>query len=373
MMTLRKPHIIAIHVLCWLLFFSIPVLFLFTQSFEQNLVFSKPWVLLLLLVFPAVFYLHTYFLLPRLFFKRKYILYTLGIALLAAAVLWLKPYDNLVRKNAQTNLPPQGARPGPPPDGGNMPPAAFPPPGFDGRNGPPGAGNPGPSIDVISLALTLLVLAISVAYVIIGRWSAAVKRAAAAESYRTTAELASLKAQINPHFLFNTLNNIYSLALTKDDNAAPCIMMLSNIMRYVTDEATQEMVPLQNEADCIRDFIELNKLRLGSRMKFNYSIGGEPEGKMIAPLLLITFVENVFKYGISNHETSEINIYLVAEKKKITFFCQNKLLPQAAPTYSTGVGIANARKRLEYLYPEKHDLEITQDDGYYTVQLSVCA
>jgi two-component system LytT family sensor kinase len=370
MMTLKRPHIIAIHILCWLLFFSIPVLFLFTQTQEQALVFSKPWVLLTLLVFPVIFYLHTYFLLPALFFKRRYILYILGITTLLAVVLWLKPYDSLVRKNGPPGNSSMGFRPAPPPQMKNKPPEGM-PPDFTRENGPPNGENPGPSVDVISLALTLLVLAISVAYVIIGRWSAAVKRAAAAESFRATAELASLKAQINPHFLFNTLNNIYSLALTKDDNTAQCIMMLSNIMRYVTDEATQEIVPLQNEADCIRDFIELNKLRLGSKMKFNYSIGGELAGKFIAPLLFITFVENVFKYGISNHETSEINIYLVAEKNKVTFFCQNKLLPQAAPGYSTGVGIANAKKRLEYLYPEKHELEIKQDDGYYTIRLSV--
>ena len=319
-----------------------------------------------MLLFPAIFYLNTYLLFPKLFFKKKYFLYFLSVGLLLAIVSYLRPYDSLLHNNHSVNANP--VSPGLPPPGDQ--PQGPPPAQFPASATQPGV-RQGPLVDIISVALFLVVIAVGTALVLLKRWSIAVKRAADAEAYRAKAELFSLKAQINPHFLFNTLNNIYSLALTKDDNTAACIMMLSNIMRYVTDEATQEMVPLQNEADCVRDFIELNKIRLGSKIRFNYSIGGNMEGKMIAPLLYITFVENVFKYGISNHEISEINIYLVTDENKITFFCQNKLLPAARAVESTGVGIANTKKRLEYLYPGRHNLRITDDDGYYTVTLVI--
>jgi two-component system LytT family sensor kinase len=113
MMTLKRPHIIALHVLCWLLFFSIPVLFLLSQSTEQAAAFPKPLVLGALLIYPVVFYAHTYFLLPKLFFRRKYILYTISTGLLIAAVILLRPYDSMVRMNMPADNRPLSFRPGP--------------------------------------------------------------------------------------------------------------------------------------------------------------------------------------------------------------------------------------------------------------------
>lgn len=171
--------------------------------------------------------------------------------------------------------------------------------------------------------------------------------------------------------MFNTLNNIYSLAVRQNENTAASIMKLSNIMRYVTDDVNRDFVSLQSEVECITDYIDLQRLRLSKKVQVDFSVAGNTEGKRIPPLVLMTFIENVFKYGISNHEPSTITIKLFAEEKSITFFCQNKLFATERKAERTGIGIINTRQRLEHIYPNRHLLNITTDDALYTVQLTL--
>ena len=161
------------------------------------------------------------------------------------------------------------------------------------------------------------------------------QRALKAEADKANAELSFLKTQINPHFLFNTLNNIYSLAAVKSDHTAESIMKLSNIMRYVTDDVREEYVPLENEVAFISDYIDLQRLRLGDKMNVGFLVSGKIAGKKIAPLILMTFIENVFKYGISKHEPSAIDIQLSATEDMIRFFCENKLYETPRQVEST--------------------------------------
>ena len=161
------------------------------------------------------------------------------------------------------------------------------------------------------------------------------------------------------------------MALMQDEHTAESIMMLSNIMRYVTDDATNDLVPLLLEADCIHNYIDLQRLRLGDKTTVDLSIQGNMEDKKIAPLVLMTFVENVFKYGTSNNEPSTITIKLTADENGIYFFCRNKLFPPKNIAGSTGIGIANTTKRLERLYPQKYTLNISTENGQYTVTLSL--
>jgi two-component system LytT family sensor kinase len=157
--------------------------------------------------------------------------------------------------------------------------------------------------------------------------------------------------------------------VTQNGNAGPAILKLSNIMRYVTDEVHADFVPLQHEVNCLQDYIELHRLRLGKMVELEYSITGDFDHKSIAPLVLVTFVENAFKYGISNHEKAPITIQLGAEADKITFFCQNKIFPHKTALERSGVGIANIRERLQYLYPGKHQLDLSTAGGLFTVNL----
>ncbi|RYE17217.1 MAG: hypothetical protein EOP42_32650 [Sphingobacteriaceae bacterium] len=146
-------------------------------------------------------------------------------------------------------------------------------------------------------------------------------------------------------------------------------MMLSNIMRYVTDDVMEDFVLLQHEISCIQDYISLQKLRLGHKTKLNFEVEGVIENQKIAPLIIMTFVENVFKYGISKHHSSVINLKITVAGDCISFFCQNTLLDHQPNLSRTGIGIANTRQRLQLLYPKKHMLEIDNSNQLFTVKL----
>jgi LytS/YehU family sensor histidine kinase len=243
-------------------------------------------------------------------------------------------------------------------------------PGPDRGPGPRG-GRGKPAVDIVSIVLFITTWSTGMAITLMHEWRKTQQKAARAEADKAQAELSFLKAQINPHFLFNTLNNIYSLAVTKNEHTAKAIMKLSNIMRYVTDDVTQTEVPLQSEVNCIADYIDLQKLRLGEGAEVNFMTEGNFENKYIGPLLLMTFVENVFKYGISAHEPSPITVEISADDKSITLYCRNKIFPQRTSTERKGIGIENTKQRLKHLYPEKYDLKIEQDEGYYKVTLTI--
>jgi LytS/YehU family sensor histidine kinase len=203
------------------------------------------------------------------------------------------------------------------------------------------------------------------------QWRDTQRRALQAEADKVNAELSFLKAQINPHFLFNTLNNIYSLAIIKSDQTPNAVMKLSNILRYITDDARQDFVPLQNEVNSVANYIELQKLRLTNKVEIRFTVKGKLEEKQVSPLLFLTFIENAFKYGISSHEFCVITIEITAEEKSIEFFCQNKILVKETDEERVGVGVNNARKRLDYLYPGKHLLRIQSDNGNFSVHLTL--
>ncbi len=214
-----------------------------------------------------------------------------------------------------------------------------------------------------------MIMALSTAIKIIQQWQITEQRAVRAEADKASAELSFLKAQINPHFLFNTLNNIYTLAVMKDEHAPDSIMKLSNIMRYVTDDATANFVPLQDEINCINDYIELQRLRIGEKTAIDLYISGDIENKQIAPLILMTFIENVFKYGISKHTRSAIVIKIIGNETGISFFCQNRIFPEKDEKQRTGIGLKNTRQRLDHLYPGGYKLNIDTEAQLYTVKL----
>jgi two-component system LytT family sensor kinase len=289
---------------------------------------------------------------PFLYLRKKYFYYVLVIIALLIAVYFLRPFDHLM---SHAERPFYEFRSSP-----NMSDGVKPP--HRGRS---------PQIDIVSIILFITILSVSTVISIIKEWQSTLQRATRAEADKAQAELSFLKAQINPHFLFNTLNNIYSLAVTKNDDTSFAIMKLSNIMRYVTDDATHDFVSLQSEVDCISDYIDLQRLRLNKKTEIDFSVTGNIDDKQIAPLLLITFVENVFKYGVSSHESSSVTIKLSADEKTITLFCQNKLFQSMRRIERTGIGLSNTKQRLEFLYPKRHLLNITTEYGLYTVLLTL--
>jgi len=395
-----KTYLVVVHVAGWLLFMAFPLLFMNGDVSGGNAigVLLSPYYWLFCFTYAVLFYLNGYLLFPWLLLKRRYLVYTLITVILYAGVYFLQPYDKLVRRNElrrkeistmppmrDTQAPPINSDPGsmPPPhdegfdNGRNPPPPGGPPPdapGMPRRYFPgPGAANFGrhKPFDTTSLFLFIMIIALSTATKSIQQWQLTEQRATQAEADKASAELSFLKAQINPHFLFNTLNNIYTLSVMKDDNAPDSIMKLSNIMRYVTDDANADFVSLQSEVDCINDYIELQRLRLGKKTIIDFGASGNIESKSIAPLVLMTFVENVFKYGVSKHEESGIVIKISATKNEIIFFCENSIFQDINENNRTGIGLKNTRKRLEHLYPGKHLLAITNQNNLYTVNLTL--
>lgn len=186
-------------------------------------------------------------------------------------------------------------------------------------------------------------------------------------------EMALLKAQINPHFLFNTLNNIYSLIYQKSNEAPSAIMKLSELMRYMVYETNADKVPLEKEINYLKSYIELQLLRLKNKDFVAFTVEGNIYGKTIAPMLLIPFVENAFKHGDKKSENPGIVIHLVMEDEKmsfdvVNFFQQNGTMNKDE---TGGIGVLNVKRRLELIHPNSHSLNVSKTETQYNVHLEL--
>lgn len=195
----------------------------------------------------------------------------------------------------------------------------------------------------------------------------------ATEKARQEAEINYLFSQINPHFLFNALNSIYALTVKeKAKDSAVSILKLSGLMRYIVTENRKDLVPLQNEINCILDFIDFQKLRLADNIKLKCDISGDFSDKQIAPLLLIPFIENAFKHGVNPDEDSQISIYIHVTEHELQLQVENnKVTVNHDANAKSGFGIQNTKNRLQLQYPGKHILKIVSDDNFYNVVLTL--
>jgi hypothetical protein len=186
-------------------------------------------------------------------------------------------------------------------------------------------------------------------------------------------ELALLRSQVNPHFLFNTLNNIYSLVYKKSDDAPQAVMKMSSIMRYMLYDATSDHVPLEKEVEYLKSYIELEKLRVRHQDFVEIKITGETEGRTIAPMLLIPFVENAFKHGSKSAGSPGIWVTLDILPHEIRFSVTNFIRQNSSITTDPvkGIGLTNVRRRLNLLYPGNFQLETGNDDQFYHAKLII--
>ncbi|MEP0006571.1 MAG: histidine kinase [Balneola sp.] len=193
------------------------------------------------------------------------------------------------------------------------------------------------------------------------------------EEEKTKSELKALQAQINPHFLFNSLNTIYGEALKKTDKAPEMILKLSDILRYVVENMNKNEVQLDQEIEYIGKFIDLQKERLSNPNRVIFVVNGNIEDLKIQPLLLITFIENAFKYGSVSGLNERIKISLVVEDKILEMIVENALneIEVIGKSDSSGTGLANTQKRLEFSYPGKHNLDIKKDDSIFKAVLKI--
>lgn len=360
---------ILTHLLCWLFFICLVAAFLHNGNSNSetilHIVFSGTFILFIA-CYIFIFYLNQLVLMPQLFLKKRYIAFTVIFILLLSGIFYIKPFEQTMRTFRNNNAAS----------------FRFPPPGIGERRFPPPDGlaggrsrGPGPQsnqrIDIISLILFFMSMAVSAMLVLSRQWRQAESNKARIEAQKANAELAFLKAQISPHFLFNVLNNIYALAITKNEQTAPSILRLSNIMRYVTDEARTDFVPVEKEIACINDYIALQKIRLSKKVTVHYTITGIYGNTTIAPLILMSFVENCFKHGISNNVASEIHIQIYADQEEVRLTTSNPVIKDADDQKRAGVGLQNVTQRLEHLYKNSYRLNIETDNLLFKVNLSI--
>lgn len=323
---------VLIHVVAWMMFLSLPAFFKPPRPGEPELdiigdILYTPRLQNSILLI-IVFYFNYYVAIPLLYFRKRYWWFALSIVVALGGLLLIgeimMPEDIRRHRSFFTIL--------------------------------------GPSH---KLFMFINVYVLSFALRLYTQW-----RKVREEQLNT--EVSFLKAQINPHFLFNTLNSIYSLAITKSDKAPDAVVQLSSLMRYSVTDAEKEYVPLSKEVSYIKDYISLQKLRLTGRVDLSVDIGGDFIGKEITPFILTPFIENAFKYGVNTEENSIINIIINFSGSRLKMEVMNSKVYVLKDEYSvSGLGIKNSQKRLRHYYPKSHELVIEDEDDYFKVTLTI--
>ena len=333
-----------IHTLIWAVVIFMP---LFVTSPDRPLMDGPEYLryLIVPLSFMVVFYVNFFWLIDRLLSRHRAGLFiTVNVVLIAAVML-------SVHLCFQYFFRPDFHRPPPPP---RMFMDQF---LFLSRN----------------VALYVLVAGASVALRMTGRWYRAEAERKDLEHRRSEAELQNLRQQLNPHFLFNTLNNIYSLIQIDPPRAQSAVHDLSHLLRYVLYGGSREEVPLQDEVDFIREYIALMRIRLPRHVEVSVELPDSVPGLRIAPLLFIPLVENAFKHGVCNDRPSFVRIKITEEKGRVECWTVNSSFPksQDSDRSGSGIGLANLGRRLELLYPGKYELRSGQEGDEYRAVLSI--
>lgn len=190
------------------------------------------------------------------------------------------------------------------------------------------------------------------------------------EKEKIQAELSFLRSQINPHFLFNTINDVYSLTYQKDDKAPDALLKLSSMLRYMLDEGIKEKVLLEKELSYLNDYIELQLIGSKNKIFIDFTVEGKISNQEIAPLILIPFIENIFKHGIINDLNKKPLIYVQIENDHLKLITRNKIKYQEKER-TNGIGLNNVKRRLELLYPGKHSFEVKNENNNFSCILEI--
>lgn len=344
-LTHNKQYLLelTIHTICWGLFFGFPLFF--TQHDNGNI----NWKEFInhsgvSLSFFIIFYINYLILIPTILFKEhigRFIL--LNIALIFIVSIGLRYWHNMM---------------------------AFPPPVRPRPYLPPQY-----IFYIRDITSMIFMVGLSVAIRMSLRWSATELARREAVKSRTEAELKNLRNQLNPHFLLNTLNNIYALTAFDTEKAQQAIQELSKLLRYVLYDNQETFVPLNKEVDFIRNYIELMRIRVSSQVKISTHFQIRPDSQSpVAPLLFISLIENAFKHGVSPTSPSFIDITLVEKENKIHCIIRNSNYPKNATDKSgSGIGLEQVRKRLELLYAGHYEWQhqVSSDQKEYSSILTI--
>ncbi|MGX7686620.1 sensor histidine kinase [Flectobacillus roseus] len=301
------------------------------------------------------FYANYYWFTPRLYLTEKYLSF-LGILLLLFGFIYVISNQinwPIILGESQNNLLP------PPPHFLSQAPHRPPMGGHNPMN-PPGI--------IFDFGKSVILYLLGILFTTLFRTR---QFQYALTQAKTDAELKYLKAQIHPHFLFNSLNSVYAMCIEEEaPQSGKAVLQLSNMMRYVISDAHADLVDLEKEITYIKNYVALQELRLGDTAQIDFKIEGNSQSLKIAPLLLISIIENAFKYGISPEDDSPIKIHLSIQEQHLTLLVENKIHPNILPKESTGLGLQNTQQRLELNYPNKNCL-IINNSHLFSVSLSL--
>jgi two-component system LytT family sensor kinase len=345
----RRVFTGIIHILIWIAIFFIPQLF-FRRPGQEDLGVSDFFLWALMVVY---FYTNYYLLVPKLLTGKKFLWYSLTVLFLLT-IAFISMRQMMLAYDAQHEMENLLRRHSPERSREIL--------GLIARNRGMGA-----------VFFSFLVLAVSTSIKVTGDWYIVDKKRKEAENEKLSTELNLLKSQINPHLFFNTLNNIYSLAIQKSERTPEAIVKLSELMRYIIYDTDKDKVPLSKEIDYIRNYIELEKLRLQNNAEIRFVVDGNPADKLIEPLLILPFIENAFKHGIRHKQSCIVSIRISIEDSRLNLWVENPVwnLPDSTEEKQQGIGRVNAERRLQLLYNNNYSLETTVTDTVFRVNLTL--
>jgi two-component system LytT family sensor kinase len=339
-----KPYIsFGLHMLGWLLFGFI---LLFYIPITWNVILPSYfwiWQSILLSIMILVFYFNAKQIVPRTIIKDKTSLFLLWIFLVILGMQLLSYFYTLYTDRHYK---------------------------MDGlllfkrfRN---------PVFDNFVFMMTLLILGISTSWSLLQHWQNAAQHKQQLEQDKTMAELSMLKAQINPHFFFNSLNSIYSLTYINIEDSRNALHTLSRMMRYLLYSTEGERTTLEKEVAFLKDYIALMKLRANCKLHITTKFHDNLKDYPIAPMLLLPLVENAFKHGTHATDKSEINIVLEQQGTNLEFEVENTFFKKTIPSDQGGIGLTNTKRRLQLIYPNKHMMAAgINEKGNYKVNLQI--
>ncbi len=350
----RKNVYAWLHIVAWIIVFILPLYFFNSEWARNSSLPSRYYVSAC--IYGLVFYLNYLLLVPKLYFRKSRMSYFLVAALLIIILYFIEGYlSSRLFRQSQIELEVRTLLDN-----------------FSRQHNL--SGPPFRQLHLFNFVLVnLLITGFSVGLRISEKYGKQEKQQKELEKVRLSTELAFLKNQISPHFFFNTLNNIYSLIEINSNDAQDAVLKLSKLMRYLLYESEQGSVKLEQELEFMNNYIDLMKLRLSNKVDLQVMFPEKTNGIAIPPLLFITFIENAFKHGISYKDRSFIHISLNIENDDLIFECSNSIVNGGEPKNSpfSGIGLENVSKRLSLLFPEKHDLRLSQTVSEFNVKLRI--
>jgi len=339
----NKRITVFLHMLVWFVLFSMPYVLWYGQEREINRLIAHFWIPLVLYV--IIFYINYFVLVDRMLFVKKTLLFALINISIIVFFIFLREYiESTFFQDIARRV-------------------------FQDKDSP---GPPFKMFVYMQMLSYMPPLLFAIAIKTTKRWAKTESQNKEANNYKLRSELQHLHYQLQPHFFFNSLNNIYSMVDVVPDQAKQSIHGLSKLMRYMLYETKMELVPLSKEIDFMEKYIDLMRLRISDKTKVYYSFPSENSQIQIAPLLFISLIENAFKHGVSASKESCIKISMIVKNDNVFFSTINDDFPKKTDDKSgSGIGFENLEKRLKLLYPNKYSFKKFVKDGQFLVSLEI--